>query len=426
MNIWFIAVFAITLLFWFWESLVDWLDTKRVDSLPTEVADVFDKNEYEKSQEYGRVKNRFGLISSTLQTVLFLVFFTSGGFGWLDLQVREFVTSTSFWPEFLLKYEMAQGIVFMGALLGASSLLGLPFQYYNTFVIEEKFGFNNTNLKTFIKDRVLGVVLGLVIGVPLLIAVLWLFGLATKDPLAWLYVWSAVFGFQMIMMYVAPVWIMPLFNKFETLEDGELKSAINDFATKENFALQGVFRMDGSKRSKKANAFFTGFGKNRRIVLFDTLIEKLSTEELVAVLAHEMGHFKKKHIFKQLIIGAVSMALTFFIIQVLLKNEGLFTAFGVKELSVYASLVFISPILTPLNYIIQIFSSSLSRKHEYEADAYAATSYRKPEKLISALKILSKESLSNLTPHSLKVFSEYSHPPLKDRIKALNKFAGKV
>jgi STE24 endopeptidase len=319
-------------------------------------------------------------------------------------------------------HEIAHGFLFITFLVAASSILGLPFQLYNTFVIEEKFGFNTTTLKTFIKDRVIGLVLGILIGAPLLGLIIWIFGFAAKDPLAWLYVWGALFAFQMIMLYVAPVWIMPLFNKFEPLEDGELKEAINAFASKENFELQGVFRMDGSKRSKKANAFFTGFGKNRRIVLFDTLIEKLSTEELVAVLAHEMGHFKKKHIVKQLIIGSLSMGLTFFVIQQLLNNQGLFQAFQVKDLSIYASLVFISTILTPLNYAVQILSNVFSRKHEYEADAYAATSFGKPEKLISGLKTLSKESLSNLTPHPIMVFSEYSHPPLKDRIKALLSF----
>jgi STE24 endopeptidase len=422
MNSWYSAVLAITLGFWLWETLVDWLDSKQSKTLPAEVADVYEKEEYEKSQEYGRVKGRFGLLSSTFNTLLFVVFFVCGGFGWLDGLVRPMIEDLEFLPHFLSVHEIAHGFLFITFLVAASSILGLPFQLYNTFVIEEKFGFNTTTLKTFIKDRVIGLVLGILIGAPLLGLIIWIFGFAAKDPLAWLYVWGALFAFQMIMLYVAPVWIMPLFNKFEPLEDGELKEAINAFASKENFELQGVFRMDGSKRSKKANAFFTGFGKNRRIVLFDTLIEKLSTEELVAVLAHEMGHFKKKHIVKQLIIGSLSMGLTFFVIQQLLNNQGLFQAFQVKDLSIYASLVFISTILTPLNYAVQILSNVFSRKHEYEADAYAATSFGKPEKLISGLKTLSKESLSNLTPHPIMVFSEYSHPPLKDRIKALLSF----
>lgn len=422
MNSWFIAVLVITIGFWLWESLVDWLDSRPVDKLPEEVADVFDKEEYAKSREYGSVKGRFGLLSSTLSTIAFVVFFVLGGFGWLDSVIRPISNDLTFLPEFMHSYEIIHGFIFIAALTIASSIISLPFSLYSTFVIEEKFGFNTTTFGTFIKDRVIGLILGVLIGGPLLALVIWLFSLAATDSLAWLYVWGAVLAFQLIMMYVAPVWIMPLFNKFETLEDGDLKEQINDFAAKENFALQGVFKMDGSKRSKKANAFFTGFGKNRRIVLFDTLIEKLSIEELVAVLAHEMGHFKKKHITKQLVLGTLSMGLTFFIIQQLLNNQGLFDAFQVSELSIYASLVFISPILSPINYVIQILTNVFSRKYEYEADAYAAKSYGKPEKLVTALKTLSKESLSNLTPHPLMVFSEYSHPPLKDRIKALRTF----
>ena len=393
MNAWFVAVLVITIGFWLWETIVDWLDSRPVDKLPEEVVDVFDQEEYAKSREYGSTKSRFGLLSSTVSTVAFVVFFIMGGFGWLDGQIRPLADGLNFLPEFMQKHEITHGFLFIAALTIASSIIGLPFQLYSTFVIEEKFGFNTTTLATFIKDRVIGLVLGVIIGLPILGLVIWLFGLAATDSFAWLYVWGAVLGFQLVMMYVAPVWIMPLFNKFEALEEGELKEQINDFANKEKFALQGVFTMDGSKRSKKANAFFTGFGKNRRIVLFDTLIEKLSTEELVAVLAHEMGHFKKKHILKQLVLGSISMGLTFFVIQQLLNNAGLFEAYKVETLSIYASLVFISPILSPLNYAVQILTNVFSRKYEYEADAYAASSYGKPEKLVTALKTLSKESL---------------------------------
>jgi STE24 endopeptidase len=422
MNAWFFAILAITLFFWAWESILGFLNSRPLDKLPPEVEGIYDEAEYAKSQEYSRVKERFGLLSSTFSTALFISFFILGGFGWLDQLVRSWIVHLDFLPAFLVHTQIAQGLLFIGVLTLGSSLLGLPFALYNTFVIEERFGFNTTNLKTFIKDRVLGIFLAVIIGAPLLGLVLWLFSFAAKDQLTWLYVWASIFTFQMIMLYVAPVWIMPLFNKFEPLEDGELKQAINAFATKEKFVLNGIFRMDGSKRSKKANAFFTGFGKNRRIVLFDTLIEKLSTDELVAVLAHEMGHFKKKHIVKQLFIGSISMAILLFVIQKLLNNTGLFEAYRVSELSVYASLVFIAPILSPLNYAVQLLSNRFSRKHEYEADAYAATSYGKPQCLISGLKTLSKESLSNLTPHPLAVLSEYSHPPLRDRIIALQKF----
>lgn len=424
MNLWFIAVLVITLGFFFWENLLKFLSSRKVDSLPEEVQDVYDEEKYKTSRAYSREKNLFGIGTSTIQLIVFLLFFLLGGFNWLDLQVREWVDLKvfDFLPAFFKEKEILHGLLFIGALALASGVLGLPASLYSTFIIEEKYGFNKTSLKTFFKDRLVGLVIGVLLGGPLLSLVIWLFGFAASDSLTWLYVWGAVFLIQMILMYVAPVWIMPLFNKFEPLKDGELKDAINSFALSESFELQGVFTMDGSKRSSKGNAFFTGFGKNRRIVLFDTLIESMSTEELVAVLAHEMGHCKKKHITKQLIVGLFSMGLVFFLIQEMLNNSALFEAYQVQNLSVYASLVFIAPLLESVNYIVSIFTSILSRKYEYEADAYSAEKYGKPEKLITALKTLSRDNLSNLTPHSLEVFTEYSHPPLKDRIRALKQF----
>ena len=424
MNLWFVAVLVITLGFWFWENLLKFLSSKKIDILPEEVQDVYDEEKYNTSREYSREKNTFAIGTSTVQLITFLLFFLLGGFSWLDIQVRAWADHSffSFVPDFLVEKEILHGLLFIGALVFASGIAGLPASLYSTFVIEEKYGFNKTTLKTFFKDRIVGLVIACLLGAPLLSLVIWLFGFASTDPLTWLYVWAAVFFIQMVLMYVAPVWIMPLFNKFEPLGDGDLKEAINDFAAKEDFALQGVFKMDGSKRSSKGNAFFTGFGKNRRIVLFDTLIESMSTEELVAVLAHEMGHCKKKHITKQLVVSLISMGLVFYLIQTMLNNSMLFEAYQVKTLSVYASLVFIAPLLEPVNYLVSMFSSVLSRKYEYEADAYSAEKYGKPEKLVTALKTLSRDNLSNLTPHPLEVFTEYSHPPLKDRIRALKKY----
>ena len=293
MNLWFIAILVITLGFFIWENLLRYLSSKKVDKLPEEVQDVYDEEKYQTSRAYSREKSLFGIGTSTVQLIVFLLFFLLGGFSWLDLQVREWVELSyfNFLPDFLVQKEILHGLLFIGSLVFASGVLGLPASLYSTFVIEEKYGFNKTTIKTFFRDRLVGLFIAVILGAPLLSLVIWLFGFAASDSLTWLYVWAAVFLIQMILMYVAPVWIMPLFNKFEPLEDGELKEAINDFAASEDFELQGVFKMDGSKRSSKGNAFFTGFGKNRRIVLFDTLIESMSTEELVAVLAHEMGHF---------------------------------------------------------------------------------------------------------------------------------------
>ncbi len=422
MNYWFYSIIIISVAFWIWNNLLTILSSRKPKELPLEVADVYEPEQYEKSENYRKEKRQFSILTSTIDLTLFLTFFILGGFAWLDNSLRNFVIqlSTGEIPSFLIDYEILLGLLYIGSLLVVSQLIHLPFSLYATFVIEAKYGFNKTTLKTFIKDRILGAILAVVLGVPILGIILWIFSFAAQNPFSWLYVWSAVFIIQLLLFYIAPVWIMPLFNKFEPLEDGELKSAIENFARKENFQLTGIFKMDGSKRSTKANAFFTGFGKNKRIVLFDTLINSMSTEELVAILAHEMGHCKKRHLSKSFILGAISMAITFFLIQQLINNVSLFEAFQVEELSVYASLVFIAPLLEPLNYFLEIISNCLSRKHEYEADHYAATSYGHPEKLISALKTLSRDNLSNLTPHPLEVFTEYSHPPLKERIAALN------
>ncbi|MCK4422619.1 MAG: M48 family metallopeptidase, partial [Candidatus Omnitrophica bacterium] len=223
------------------------------------------------------------------------------------------------------------------------------------------------------------------------------------------------------LMFIAPVVIMPLFNKFIPLEEGDLKKAIEDYACSQNFKMKGVFKMDGSKRSTKSNAFFTGFGKFRRIVLFDTLIERHSIDGLVSVLAHEIGHYKKKHIFQGMLISIITTGWMFFILSFFINNQGLFTAFKMQHISIYASLFFFGFLYTPINLIMSLLGSALSRKNEYEADAYAALTYKKPEAMIEALKKLSVDNLSNLTPHSLKVFFEYSHPPVLDRIRAIKK-----
>jgi STE24 endopeptidase len=237
--------------------------------------------------------------------------------------------------------------------------------------------------------------------------------------LAWLYSWGALVVVQMVLMYIAPVYIMPLFNKFEPLEDGELKSSIQDYAKKEGFALQGIFKMDGSKRSTKSNAYFTGFGKMRRIVLFDTLIEKHSVAELVSVLAHEVGHYKLKHITKMVAVSILSTGLMFYILSLFISQPGLYEAFGVEGTPLYAGFIFFGFLYTPINLILSIFGNIMSRKHEFEADAFAVNTAKEPDSMVAALKKLSVDNLSNLTPHPALVFMEYSHPPVLERIKAI-------
>ena len=315
------------------------------------------------------------------------------------------------------KIQLVTGLLFIVLLMLAKSILSLPFSIYSTFVIEERFGFNKTTPKTFISDLLKGLLLGAVIGLPLLAGILAFF--MFTGEWAWLFAWLAVTFFTLVMQYVAPTWIMPLFNTFTPLEDGELRAAIEDYTAKVNFPLQGLFVIDGSKRSSKSNAFFTGFGKNKRVALYDTLIENHTIPELVAVLAHEIGHYKKKHIIKGMLISIVHTGVLFFLLSIFLHSEGLFDAFYMQEMSVYAGLIFFGMLYAPIEMILSIFMQMSSRKHEYEADAYAAETTGNAADMISTLKKLSKDNLSNLTPHPFYVFLNYSHPPVLQRIEAL-------
>jgi STE24 endopeptidase len=300
-------------------------------------------------------------------------------------------------------------------------LCHIPFDAYHTFIIEGKFGFNRTTPGTFIMDIVKKWLLGALLGGILFSAVIGIFREA--GPLAWLYCWGVVALFQLGVIFIAPAAIMPIFNKFTPLEDGELKTAIEDYAGSQGFKMKGIFRMDASRRSSKSNAFFTGFGKLRRIVLFDTLIQKHTLDELVSVLAHEMGHYRKKHVLTSALIMVMTTGLMFLILSLFINNRGLFEAFKMRDVSIYASIFFFGFLFIPIQTMLSIFSNLLSRRHEYEADAYAALTYGKPGAMISALKKLSVDSLSNLAPHPFKVFLDYSHPPVLQRIVALKKIA---
>lgn len=375
--------------------------------VPPEFQNFYDAEKYKKSQEYLKTNTLYGLLQSGISTLLLILFIALGGFNEVDLIVR----SISFDP-------IIQGLIYIGALSFLSYLVSLPFQIYDTFVIEEKFGFNKTTPKTFAMDQIKGLLMGAILGGIVLSVILWFFE-SFKN--AWFWVFLFVVGFQLFMMFIAPVTIMPLFNKFTPLEDGELKNEIESFARKENFKLSGLFKMDGSKRSTKANAYFTGFGRFRRIVLFDTLISKHTKEELIAVLAHEIGHYKEKHIFRQLIVSILSTGLTFFVFSLVMENPNLFNAFDMQNISIYASFVFFGIFYAPISALFSLYSLYLSRKYEFEADDYAKRTYGHPKALSNALKKLSVDSLSNLNPHPLKVFFEYTHPPVLERVKSLEK-----
>ncbi|MBM4153316.1 MAG: M48 family metallopeptidase, partial [Kiritimatiellaceae bacterium] len=301
-------------------------------------------------------------------------------------------------------------------------IVSLPFSLIDTFVIEEKYGFNKTTPKTFVMDIVKGLLLTALIGAPVFSLILWIFSTVAN---AWLWAWGALAVIQLFIMFIAPVVILPLFNKFTPLEEGDLRSEIERFAAEQKYTLSGIFKIDGSRRSTKSNAYFTGFGKTKRIALYDTLIANHSTGELVAVLAHEIGHCQRGHIKKGIFISLLSSLLMFFILSLFITKEGLYAAFGVDGTPIYAGFIFFGFLYSPISQILSLLGNILSRKHEFEADAYAAETTQKPEDLVTALKKLSVDNLSNLTPHPLKVFLEYSHPPVLERIKALRSIRGR-
>lgn len=412
MNLFLIIILVILMGDYLLGVVVDVLNVKHLKiDLPAAFSGYYDEEKYRKSQEYLKENTRFGLITDSITTPAVIIFILLGGFNWVD----QFSRTLNWGP-------IATGLVFAAILLLASQILGLPFSVYSTFVIEEKYGFNKTTPKTYVLDMLKGWLLAIIIGIPVFSAVLWFF--ERTGPMAWAYCWGALTVIQIFLMFIAPVVIMPIFNKFVPLEDGELKGAIEDYAKKQGFKMKGVFSMDGSKRSTKSNAFFTGFGRFRRIVLFDTLISKHTTEELVSILAHEMGHYKKKHILKSIIISILSTGLMFYILSIFMNNPALFRAFQMDRISIYASLFFFGFLYAPIEMILSIFGNMLSRRHEYEADAWAVRTYRRPQSMIAALKKLSVDNLSNLTPHPLKVFLSYSHPPVLERIRAIQGFKG--
>jgi len=377
------------------------------DELPETFKGMYDPERYRTSQEYLRINTRFEWVTDTFFILLVLGFWFLKGFPFLDRWVRS-----------LNQGPVISGLVFIGVLILIRSILVLPFSIYGTFFIEERFGFNKTTWSTFILDRIKVLFLGALLGGPLLAGILWFFEYAGHH--AWWLCWLAVTLYALIAQLVVPMWIMPLFNRFDPLEDGELRQAIMSCAHSIGFPLDNVFVMDGSKRSGKSNAFFTGFGRHKRVVLYDTLVKQQTTAELVSVLAHEMGHYKKKHIIQNLFLGAVEMGVMFFLLSLCISYQGLFDAFYVESRSVYAGLIFFSMLYSPLGFFIGIFFRVFSRKNEYEADRFAVKVTADPESLAMALKKLSVENLSNLMPHPLYVFFHYTHPPVLERINVIS------
>ena len=385
----------------------DLLNLKALRSeLPAGLREVYDAERYARSQEYTRARTRFGFWPESVSLVLLLGFWFGGGFAALERWVRGLELGP-----------IVSGLVFIGCLGLAKALLDLPFRWYSTFVIEERFGFNKTTPRTFWVDTLKGLGLAIVLGAPLLAAILWFF--EKTGSAAWLWCWGVTALFTLFVQFIAPTWIFPLFNKFKPLAEGELRSAVLHYAEKVAFPLQGLFVIDGSRRSTKANAFFSGFGRRKRVALFDTLIEKHSTDELVAIVDHEIGHYKKGHIVKGLWLAILQAGAVFFLMSLFLERQGLFDAFFVGQRSVYAGLVFFSMLYAPLELVLSFFMQAFSRRNEFEADAFARETTGQPELLVSALQRLSADNLANLTPHPFYVKLHYSHPPLLERIRAL-------
>ena len=391
------------------DQSLDWVNYRHAQTaLPDRLKGVYDEEEYLKSQRYQKTRTRFGFITSAFSTLVSILVLSLGGFGWLDAFLRSLVAD----PILL-------SLCFFGALMVLSDVANLPFQWYSTFVIEERFGFNKTNLKTFIMDKLKGYLLSVIIGGGLGYVLLWL--IMELGSSFWLYALGVVALFVLFANLFYTSLILPLFNKLSPLEEGELKGRIEAYAKKVNFPLDNIFVIDGSKRSTKANAFFSGLGKKKKVVLYDTLIEKQSEDELVAVLAHEVGHYKKKHIITSLLLSLVQMSITFYVMSLLIFNTELSLALGGEEVAIHLNLIAFALLYTPISRLTGLFMNVLSRKNEYEADAYAATTFAAAP-LQESLKKLSVSSLSNLKPHPWYVFVHYSHPPLLKRLEALDQF----
>jgi STE24 endopeptidase len=411
----FMTVIIVVALFALWklEFAATLLNLKAFPtSVPDELGDVMDAQKLDQAGAYLRVNARFDIVQACASLGVLLVFWFAGGFAWLDG-----------WTRSLAPAEVTAGLVFLAALFLGQSLFSLPFAVYDTFVIENKFGFNRASPATFIMDRLKGLLLAALIGLPLAAAVLWIFGNVSH---AWLWAWAVVTVFQLLLSWLAPSLIMPLFNKFTPMPEGELKQEIEALGTRCGFPLAGVFVMDGSKRSTKANAFFTGFGKQKKIALFDTLIEKSSTPELLGVLAHEIGHFRRGHIKQRFAAGILQTAAIFFLLGLATDPSGkfarlLFDAFGVAQISPHVGLVLFSILLEPVAKLLGVALNAWSRRHEFEADAYAAHATGDGAPLAAALKKMSADHLSHPTPAALRVWLDYSHPPLLQRLRALGK-----
>jgi STE24 endopeptidase len=417
-TLFFYTILAILLFDFLLERYLAYLNsTYWSDKLPEELEGIYDQEKYSKSQQYEKHKQRFSFILDTLTFILMALVLSAGGFAWLDMWIRRFTEN----PVLL-------ALFFFGILSLVSMILTLPFDIYQTFVLEEKFGFNRTTPRTFFLDKIKGLMISALVGGGLLALIVFIY--QSTGNYFWIIVWAVVAFFMIFMTMFYSNLIVPLFNKQKQLDTGPLREAIEEFATKVGFKLKNIYVIDGSKRSKKANAYFTGLGMKKRIVLYDTLIDDHPTGELVAVLAHEIGHYKKKHTTLGIILSLLQTGFILFILSLFIKQNspvsqalcqslGGFSGMEVKQ-SFYLGVMAFGMLYSPLSLLLGLFMNMLSRKNEYVADRYAGMNYN-PVYLKEALKKLSVNNLSNLRPHPAYVFFYYSHPTLMQRLNNLEK-----
>ncbi len=408
MNAYAVVVLAALVAKLLLHTVADTLNVRALErGTPGAVRALYSEEDYERSVRYVRAATPVEVVERALLLAVILAFWFLGGFGWLDAQVRAAVDG-----------EVLRGLLYVGSLVAGYAAVGLPFDLYRTFAVEQRFGFNRTSPATFVSDRLKGLVLVALIGGVLLAGVQFLF--LHAGGAAWLWCWAMVVGFSLLTQVIAPVLILPLFNKFNPMPDGTLRNGILDYARSVRFPVENVYVIDGSKRSSRANAYFTGLGRHKRIALFDTMVDQHTVPELVAVLAHEVGHYRRRHVMKGLLLAAAHAGVALFLLSFFLGRPGLYAAFFLSEPSVYAGLVFFTLLYTPIDAVLSMGLNVLSRRNEYEADRFALATAPEPCGLPDALKKLAVVNLANPNPHPFYVFVNYSHPPLGLRLGAID------
>ena len=410
-NFYYLIIVSAIILEYLLSSIGSILDIRSITpEIPKDFQVAYDKEKYAKSQEYLKDRTKFSLISSTFSLILIMIVIHTGIFGHLN----DFVNVQT-------DHYLFRGLLFIAVIYFLQDIISIPFSIYSTFVIEQKFGFNKTTIGLFISDKFKGYAIFIVLGSIIIAPILYLFH--SYPIYGWLIAWSLLTVFMIAIQPVFIHVISPMFNKFTPLDDGELRTAIEKYTKLINFPLARIDIMDGSKRSAHSNAYFSGFGKSRRIAIFDTLVDKHSTEEIVSVVAHEVGHYKLKHVIQGTIIGIIETGVMLFVFSKIMNDLGLFSVFGVDKLSVHAGLIFFSMLYAPVSMVTSIISSIISRQNEFSADKYSYETTNNKEALISMLIGLAANNLSHLTPHPFKVFLTYSHPPVLDRIEAIQKLS---